>query len=166
MATTSAFATTNGSPFAWTETGGTAVDALDAQGEGKHIQNDNSSSTLSNTLSGFDWSAIPAGSVIDSVSVHYYSGRSGAGAGQMRWEATVGASTTVHAYQGPGIQWTEFTEAIARPGGGAWTKTDLEALIMKWRGDGSGSPGVFIRVDFMEIVVVYTPPSASFILIS
>lgn len=158
-------AAANLTPFAWTITGaGSANAAVRTQGDSQFIEKNAETAGESNELTTFDFSSIPPGSVIVDVVINWYSGRSAAGAGNIRWRCKLGANTTDGAYQGPGASWTNFSQSIARPGGGTWTRADLvtTGIRIVWGHDGTGSVGVLARVDQMQIEVTYLPPSGGY----
>jgi hypothetical protein len=162
-------ATLNSTPFAWLLSGAaSAVDALDAQAEGKFIEDDNSSATESNILFGFDFSAIPAGSIINDVVITYHTGRSAVGAGNLRYRVKDAlGNVTNGAHLSAGASWTVRSFSVARPAGGAWVDTDLTTannIRVTFQGDGLGGAGIMIRVDYLEITVEYTEPSGCVII--
>lgn len=167
MPTTIYTATANATPFAWLIVGAaSAWQAVNTSNDGtSYIEDDNSSSTLSNTLTGLTPSvAVPDGAAFDSVSFTQRSQRSAASPGQIRYEYTLGGTTVNATYRGPGSGWTTFVDDITslRPGGGTWVKGDFTTLITRFRGDGTGSAGVMLQVTYFDYTVVFRPPAGGF----
>ena len=167
MPTTIYTATANATPFAWLIVGAaSAWQAVQTLNDGtSYIEDDNSSSTLSNALTGLTPSvSVPDGSAFDSVSFTQRSQRSAGSPGQIRYEYTLGATTVNATYRGPGAGWTTFVDDITtlRPGGGTWVKGDFSTLSTRFRGDGTGAGGVMIQVTYFDYTVVFRPPAGGF----
>ena len=167
MPTTIYTATANATPFSWLIVGAaSAWQAVATANDGtSYIEDDNSSSTLSNTLTGLTPSvAVPDGSAFDSVSFTQRSQRSAGSPGQIRYEYTLGGTTVNATYRGPGAGWTTFVDDITalRPNSGTWTKVDMTTLSTRFRGDGTGAGGVMIQVTYFDYTVVFRPPAGGF----
>jgi hypothetical protein len=99
---------------------------------------------------------IPTDSAINSVST-YARLRSTDGLRTFAVDLILGASTTTGSTRTPGTSWTDFTDALARPGGGSWGLADFATLEVKLRQVSSGS-GKLQDCTSLWLVVDYTPP--------
>ena len=135
---------------------------LAASGDGLLIGLTDDLSGETSHLRGFDWSAILAGSVINSVTVVYFAGMVSTGAGTVcpfNAKIYLGANSTSGASNTPTVTFTTYTDAnMARPGGGSWSYSDLANLQATMNNAGTGTNTKVNRVDEFKIIVDYTPP--------
>lgn len=122
----------------------------------------NSSSFTSSYLSALNYTAIPAGSIINSVTAHSLEGRDSAGNGQGKTQIELSGNTTnltLHTY---GANWTVREEAVSRPGGGSWAYADLASVRCRYVSNGDGDGGQ-VRIDETYLIIDYTPTGTTFI---
>jgi hypothetical protein len=148
-------------PFGWTIINtSSAADAV-ASADSKSIAVDNYTGGESNHLFSFDFSNIPGDAQINSVSIYGRLGRDASSPGNMRWRAYLGSDVT----NGPTFvapaAWTDRTDTISRPGGGVWSRGDLDNLVIHWQGLGGAGSTNFIFVDRMYITVNWSPGFAT-----
>lgn len=107
----------------------------------------------------FDATSVPVGSTIDAVSIQWR-GRVTTGSSTMRADARLGNDLEPGTGNGQTLAstWQSFTEARDRPGGGAWTRDDLDGVEADLIMTAAFNPG---RVTTVELVVDYTAPSAT-----
>jgi hypothetical protein len=121
------------------------------------MQND-VGATDSGYFTTLDYSAIPAGSIINSVTVKYYEGRSGTGSGTGRHAVKLGATVDNYTKHTFGAAYTLHTEAATRPGGGSWVYADLANVQVRFHSfSDAGTAGRIIRVDQLWLTIDYTP---------
>jgi len=117
-----------------------------------------SSTTLLTEQYSLAASTIPAGSTITSVSGEMRI-RYSAGSGKtIRVNLILGANTSNGPTHASPAAYTTYTDAIARPGGGAWQLADLASLQVAIQQTQSGS-GTVQRCTTLRVIVDYTPPA-------
>lgn len=99
----------------------------------------------------YDSTVIPAAAVITSVVVSGLWG-SGSAAATVNYTAYLGASTTDLGTIG---DVSGYGAAIARPGGGSWSKADIATLYVKFTSLATGN-GNAIRLKSSALTVYYT----------
>lgn len=141
---------------AWALLGATAtskVAAVTTQGDGGYIQvRDDQASTIADYTS-HDFSGVPSGATINSVSIYWVQKKYGNPVGKIRWNCKLGASTTNGAWQRIS---NAKIEAIAKPGGGSWAYADLASIKINFECDGLGDGTAEQWVDQYYLVVDYT----------
>jgi len=101
-------------------------------------------------------SAIPAGSTINSVTV--YSRQQSFGSGLIRQGLALGLNTSETGDISFGNPYSTASNALTRPGGGAWSQADMASLevYVKCRTSATNC-----RVTTLSVVIDYTPPAAA-----
>jgi hypothetical protein len=161
MATVTRYAT-GASGTSWTSpTNANANDAATAQYTIAAKNTTGNENTLTNF--GFDGD-IPAGSVINSVQLEVEHRVSGTG-GIAFLESAVAVSGTVGTFNSDGAEPTTDTaatySAVARPGGGSWTRADLldGTFTVRLRArSGNSATSVTYHWDYARVTVDYSPP--------
>ena len=102
-------------------------------------------------------SAIPAGSTINSVST-FARLKSSDGLRTFKVDLILGGNTTTGPTRTPGTSYTDFTDAAARPGGGAWALADLASTEVNLAQVSSGS-GNTQHCTSLWLIIDYTAPA-------
>lgn len=102
--------------------------------------------------------AIPAGSLINSVTV-YARAKELLDEVQVAVQCRLGGTTVVGTLQNLTTSYATYSEALARPGGGLWQQTDMNSLQIGYTDDARASGG--FRCTQCWVVVDYTAPSAA-----
>jgi hypothetical protein len=101
-------------------------------------------------------SMIPGGSTINSVSVFSRCMRGGATNSLWRVGLVLGANFSESDSHTAPSAWVEYTDVLARPGGGAWSTADLASLEVYVR---SGATANQLDCTSLWLIVDYTPPA-------
>ena len=101
--------------------------------------------------------SIPVGSTINSVSV-FSRCRKTTGSGVWDVVLRLGAASTTGPSHGALSTYSEYTDALARPGGGIWALSDFSTLEVKIVSFVAGSA----RCTSLWLIVDYTPPPSAF----
>jgi len=142
----------------------TYLEAMGTVGTCKSL-NTASGNRIGGTLASGD---LPATMTISAVQVQSQFWRTAVYAGQFRWFVELGGVLTYSALVKPDgdSSTTKYSGALARPGGGTWTKTDLTTVKFgiecygdgPWNGEeGSGGEG---RMRNLALQVTYTSTGA------
>ena len=103
-------------------------------------------------------SAIPAGSTINSITVRARI-RSNGNLGTAQSFLRLGASEQTGPVNSPGFAFTDYTDTISRPGGGAWALADLATVEI---GIEHQTGGFFaILTTTLEASIDYTPAATT-----
>ena len=105
--------------------------------------------------------SIPSGSTINSVSI-YSRARVEASSANMSVRLSLGANDGPSFTRNYTTSYASYTDASTRPGGGTWTKTDIDNLEVEvYASVGS----IRRRITSLWVIVDYTPPKAAMFLL-
>lgn len=102
-------------------------------------------------------SGLGAAVVITSVDVTIRGFSAGGGAGTFQPFLLLNGSYTYGTTRNPGAVWTTYTETLSRPGGGAWSVSDIDALEVGVNSYGQSGAGVYGYTTQEYITVHYYP---------
>jgi PKD repeat protein len=130
----------------------TAVACLSTKDDSKYIRVQEDTADTTPDFTAHDFSGVPSGATINSVSIYWKRTRAGTPTGKARWNVKLGASTTNGTY---GKSIDSKLEVVARPGGGSWAYADLASLKVNFQSDGTGTASYELRYDEYYLVVDY-----------
>jgi hypothetical protein len=145
-----------GSPDTWTLTAGSTKVAA-CQTPDDDATSYITSPTANNSEQRFsldDPTLIGSGDTINSVQVRIRHQRAGAPAGTIQAFLVLSTNVSYGTSTATGASWADLTENIAKPGGGTWTLTDLNNLVVGVRNTTNGR-AVFCTT--IEVIADYNP---------
>ena len=117
-----------------------------------------------NHVQSFTLDDIPGGSIVDNTSIKAFSRGKRIGAGDNYWSyVRYAGNSTLSALHALGVAYGPFTSAaLARPGGGNWDATSVNAAEVGVKGSITGNT---VYCAQLELQCTYTPASGGFLII-